>query len=400
MTKVIVLGGGASGFAAAIRAAECGAEVLIIEAQDKPLRKVAASGNGRCNLSNRKVDVSCYCTQTPDLLAGFLDQSALVCEFFERLGLLVRADSEGRLYPITNRARTVVDALCLRAEALGVRFATATVTSMHYLGDQWIVRTQGETYRGDVLIAALGSPASRSLGATDALYELFGKMQHIGLTPFRPSLVPLRTEPRYASLKGSRAFVRLSLHRGKDVVRREEGEVLFAEYGLSGVSVMQLSAFAVPGDVISIDILPDFSLAEVKRLLMDRVYSGTYPTVDRLLLGLVAKPISYALLKEAGLSPLDAPVTPKLSAGVDRLAHLVKDWPFTVTGDIGFESAQVALGGIRLDALDADLQSKSYPYLYFVGEGVDVTGLCGGYNLHWAWLSGLIAGERAASVRK
>ena len=152
--------------------------------------------------------------------------------------------------------------------------------------------------------------------------------------------------------------------------------------------------------MITIDCLPDLSLAEVKRLLMDRVNSGAYPTVDRLLLGLVAKPISYALLKEAGLSPLDAPVTPKLSAAVDRLAHLVKEWPFTVTGDIGFESAQVALGGIRLDALDADLQSKSYPCLYFVGEGVDVTGLCGGYNLHWAWLSGLIAGERAASVRK
>ena len=113
----------------------------------------------------------------------------------------------------------------------------------------------------------------------------------------------------------------------------------------------------------------------------------------------VAKPVSYALLKDAGLSPLDLRVSPDIEGNLDRLAALVKDWRFAVTGDVGMESAQVSLGGVRLDALDADLQSKSHPGLFFVGEGVDVTGFCGGYNLHWAWLSGLIAGERASNVR-
>ena len=399
MSRVIVLGAGASGYAAAIRAAECGAEVLLIDAQDKPLRKVAASGNGRCNLSNRTVGVDCYCTQTPQLLAGFLNRNRLVPDFFDRLGVLIRADEAGRLYPYTNRARTVVDALTLRAQTLGVRLAIEKFKSITFLAGDWWVYTDNACYRSDAVVVALGSPASRSLGATDTLSTLVASVKHVGMVPFSPSLVPLRTRPNHASIKGARCFVRLGLLRGKEVLRREEGEVLFTEYGLSGVAVMQLSALATSGDEISVDFLPDLAETDLRRFFADRVASRAYPTVDKLLLGLVAKPVSYALLKDAGLSPLDLRVSPDIEGNLDRLAALVKDWRFAVTGDVGMESAQVSLGGVRLDALDADLQSKSHPGLFFVGEGVDVTGFCGGYNLHWAWLSGLIAGERASNVR-
>jgi len=399
MSSIIVLGGGASGYAAAIRAADCGAKVMIVDAQDKPLRKVAASGNGRCNLSNSHISADCYCTQNPALLAGFLNQSALVTDFFRRLGVLTRADEEGRIYPYSNRARTVVDALTLRAERLGVKLVNERFLSCRRIANEWCVDTDAHSYRADAVVVALGSPASRSLGATETLADVVACHKQIGMVPFRPALVPLRTEPHYLSLKGSRQFVRLTLYRGKDVLRAEEGEVLYTEYGLSGVAVMQLSMVAGIGDDISVDSLPDTSLGEVRRMLRERARSGDYPTVDKLLIGLVDRPISYALLKVAGLSPLDMRITPKMDEAMDRLATALKDWRFGVSGDIGFDAAQVAAGGVRLDALDADLQSKSHPRLFFAGEGVDVTGFCGGYNLHWAWLSGLIAGERAAHTR-
>lgn len=390
MTKrVVILGGGASGYTAAVAAGSAGAEVILIERGGKPLRKVLASGNGRCNLSNQVVDVSCYCTQNPDTLAGFLSQSALVTEFWQDLGVLTRADEAGRLYPWSNQARSVADSLVLRAASLGVRTVSAEVISLSR-GDSWRVHTSVGDYFGDAVVVALGSSASPSLGATDAGLRLAAALD-VPFAPFVPSLVSLRTRPRYASLKGCRQFCRLTLRD-----RVEDGEVLFTDYGLSGVAVMQLSAFASAGDEVSIDLLPRLSLSEIRSLLFARLRSGVYPTAETFLVGLLDKPLSYALLKEAGLSPLDLPVSSVTPAMVERLSSVLKGWRFTVVESTGFDNAQVARGGVLLSALDESLQSISHRGLYFTGEVVDVTGLCGGYNLHWAWLSGLIAGCHAA----
>ena len=394
MTKrVLVLGAGASGYAAAIEAAAAGAEVTLLDHGDRTARKVLASGNGRCNLSNRHVDVSCYCTQNPLILQGFLDQSALVDDFFAMLGVHLRADDSGRLYPWSNRAQSVRDALCLIAEARGVTTLTATVTGLD-VAPRLTVHTDVGDYTADSVVVALGSTAAPSLGATDVGLRLACSLG-LDCRPFAPALTPLATTPHLPSLKGCRHFATLTLTGSTH--RVEEGEVLFTDYGLSGVAVMQLSAFARASDVLSLDLLPRLSDARLKTMLFDRFRSGAYPTVDKLLVGLVDKPLSFAVLKEAGISPLDMRVSSLRPPLLESLVAVLKGWRFVVSAPMDMASAQVASGGVLLPSLDAHLQSVVHPGVYFTGEVVDVTGLCGGYNLHWAWLSGIIAGRHAGA---
>ncbi len=395
MRRVAVLGAGASGYAAAISAARHkGVQVVLINREERTARKVLASGNGRCNLGNRAVSAAAYQTQDSKQLQTLLQRGASVEKFWRDLGLLIQEDAEGRLYPASNRAQTVRDALVLEAEALGVQTMVATVSAVRRQTNYYSVHTDVGDVEADAVVVALGNVAQPQLGASDCglcIARSFG----LSLAPARPSLVPLATVEHHPSLKGCRQWAALRL-TGKACDRREQGEVLFAEYGLSGIAVMQLSAFAEAGDRLTLDMAPTLTAESLQAALERRAASAKYATVDKLLVGLFDRPIAYALLKDAGISPLDLPCSALSGRQITRLVEVCKGWRFTVKGPLGYDAAQVAAGGVLLRGLDQNLQCLQSTGLYFAGEVLDVTGLCGGYNLYWAWLSGIVAGNGAA----
>ena len=395
MIDVVVLGAGASGYAAAIEAASLGAKVVLVEGA-KPCRKVLASGNGRCNLTAKGVDVGCYLTHEPTILAAVLRQSSAVDEFLSRVGIEVQYDASGRGYPRSHRAQSVAEALQLHAAHVGVRVqGEFAVSELRPIDGGWRVLSQtGESLSARRVVVALGSPAAPQLGGTGMGLTL---AEGLGLHvyPTAPALVPLRVRHPVASLKGCR--VECDVHLVGDGFRRvEHGEVLFADYGLSGIAVMQMSAYLEQGQTILLDLLPDRTEDEVYGMLVARQANGAYPTVDKWLVGILDRAVAFAVLKQGGISPLDLPTAKVSSKDIRRLATTLKAWPFAVTGPLGPEYAQVCSGGVDLAELH-DWQATKAPRVYWCGEVLDVTGQCGGYNLHWAWLSGILAGQHAAT---
>ena len=390
---LIVIGAGASGYAAAIRAAERGLSVKLLDGSAKTARKVSASGNGRCNLSNSDVTPSRYLSSDPDRLAEILAKGQGVVEdFFASLGVLTTSDEAGRLYPWSNRSSSVVDALTMAADKLGVERTTALVKGIRPQGEGYVVLTDGGALFAPQVVLAVGSPASPSVGGQDNPW-----IEGLGFdaVPYRPALVALKVDKRYFSLKGCRAKAQATLLDGGKPVKREEGEVLFGEGTLSGILSMQLSLYLgkCAHPEVELDLLPTLSEEEIASLLLRRLAGQK---ADKAFVGLLDKPIAYCLLKEEGVSLDETGVSPSRLAAV---AHRAKHWTFAVTGTLGLDAAQVALGGIKLSRLTSSMESIAHPGLYAVGEMVDVTGECGGYNLHWAWLTGILAAEEAASKR-
>ncbi len=386
---VVVIGAGASGYAAAVTARQKGAETLLLDASAKTARKVSASGNGRCNLSNLHVGVDCYRTDDPATLGAVLSADPqAVPLFFADLGVLTQPDDEGRVYPWSNRAASVTDALYLKADELGVARMTDEVKEVLPTKGGYVVRCAIGSVFARAVVVAVGSPASPTIGGRDnpwlaALAEV---------RPFLPALCPLKTDKKYFSLKGVRTFADLTLFDGDAPIAREKGEVLFGEGTLSGIAVMQLS-LSIPiarRPHISLDLFPTLSEEELYRMLSMRRKGDA----DKLFVGLCDKPIAYTLLKEEGigLSQGLADLTPDQ---IRALAHRAKNWSFGVTGTTGFDHAQVALGGVKLSSVYPNMESKTHPGLFFAGEVLDVTGVCGGFNLHWAWTSGIVAGRSA-----
>lgn len=395
--RILVLGAGASGYAAAIEAARLGADVLLLDAQQKTCRKVLSSGNGRCNLTAKGVDVTHYITHDPALLAPILAQSSEVDAFLRSVGIAVRYDDAGRGYPQSNRAQSVADALQLHAVHSGVQVVTGfVVRSLGATAHGYrVVALDGRFYEAPCVIVALGSAASPQLGGTDVGLAL-AKQLGLAIYPQRLSLVPLRVKRPIPSLKGCRVECVANIAGKAGVLSTQSGEVLFADYGLSGIAVMQLSAYYEEGATLSLDLFPSMDLTSLCDLLRSRRDGGAYPTLDKWLVGLLDRPIAYAVLKAAMLSPLDLPTRQVDNEGLVRLARVLKDWRFAVEGPLGAEFAQVCLGGVGLAQL-RDWQCDKAPAVYWCGEVLDVTGECGGFNLHWAWLSGVLAARQAAT---
>ncbi|MBO4534986.1 MAG: aminoacetone oxidase family FAD-binding enzyme, partial [Clostridia bacterium] len=317
---LIVIGAGASGYAAAITAAKMGLRVRLIDGSAKTARKVAASGNGRCNLSNLDVTPSRYSTSNPERLAEILALGqGKVADFFADLGVLTVADEAGRLYPWSNRSASVVDALVLSAQALGVEQTTAQVTGILPQGEGYLVQTDVGAFFAPQVIVAVGSPASPSVGGRDNPW-----VEALGLAtiPYRPALVALTVDKRYFSLKGCRAKAQATLSDGGKSVRKEEGEVLFGEGTLSGILSMQLSLdlpkCAHP--TVELDLLPTLSEEDVKQALIARREGQK---AEKLFVGLLDKPLAYCLLKEAGVSLDEISVS---DAKLAQVAHRAKHW--------------------------------------------------------------------------
>jgi predicted Rossmann fold flavoprotein len=395
--EILILGGGAAGLMAAICAKERnpGAKVTILEAGERVGKKLLSTGNGRCNLTNVGAAPISY-APAKGLDALIRMPPARVMEKFEGMGLVLRTEAEGRVYPASDAASSVLDTLRLTAEHLGAGEVTdfCAVRARAERGRFILEDAGGRRASGDRLIlAAGGRAASKRTG-----YDLARDLGH-SVTPLRPGLLPVKTDGAgIKGLNGVRVKCAATLLAGERAVLREEGEVLFKDFGLSGVAVFQLSrqlARQGSGCEVELDLLPHLSEREAGEFLRARAARLAWRGTDAFFLGMFHKNVARNLLEAAGVGP--GPVGAVAAERMDRLARIVKRWRHKVVGTPGFESAQVTVGGVPMDEVEArTLSSRVCPGLYFAGEILDVDGPCGGYNLNWAWASGAAAGESAA----
>lgn len=391
--EVVIVGAGASGLAAAIAAARRGAEVTVLEADVKPARKVLRTGNGRCNLTNaaiRAANPGSWMPRynDPAFVRPALEEldCAAIRDAFRELGLFTYEDSERRVYPVTNRARSVVDVLLGTCRELGIRIVldvpVARVVSSGS-GRPAAVAGDGAVFRGDAIVIACGCD------------EAFLHESGIPANGPQPVLGPLPTDPEWVRrMDGVRMRASLSVEaRTGKTLFREKGEVLFRKKGVSGIVVFDASRFATPGDTLALDLLPWMDAGELESEIARRL-EGADPLADAdaLFDGVLVREAAETLVSRA--SGRSHPQARDVVPG--EIARLAKRYTLTVTGMPTADGSQVVRGGIPTACVDPlAFELDDFPGVHACGEALDVDGACGGFNLHWAWASGILAGRTA-----
>ena len=399
MKKIIIIGGGASGMVAAVRAAENAEnQVMLLERQARVGRKLLATGNGRCNLTNTGAALNRYHGGDVSFAAPALEAypPEQVLEFFHGLGLKTVEEYGGRVYPASDHAASVLDVLRLALEKSNVEVITgAAVESVKHRSGKFTVTWAEGSAEADALIVACGGCAGSKLGGVTDGYALLQSLGH-SRTALHPALTQVRTVPDYPkALKGIRADARVRLLRGETELKNAKGDVLFTETGLSGTAIFEISrAAATGGSGLTVSL--GFTDEDEAAVLADlRVRRARWPQLaaNLILTGAVQSRLGQMLCKSVGISGGDT-VSDITDAQLAALARALRDFRLPVTGVSGFEAAQVTAGGIQTSEFDPQtMQSRIVPGLYTCGEVLDIDGDCGGFNLQWAWASGLLAGE-------
>ena len=400
-TDILVLGGGASGLAAAITAKVTApeADVRVAEALDRCGKKLLATGNGRCNIMNALAAPESYlCDRT--FVSPALDLYRQCWPaFWDALGVPLAVEGEGRMYPLVNQASAVLDALRLRLSDLGIEETTGfRAARIEKRGDGFTVSGPAGEISCKKLIVATGGKAGKGLGENDSFVSLLKPFGH-SFTRLYPALTCLKTEKRLLNgLKGVRLRGEISLWQGNEQLKSEVGEILFQDDGLSGIAAMQLSLTAAPL-IGSKELYARLSpLKNAAEALKKRVKLYPRRQAQQLLAGTVNRMIALNALKRAGIGPTEIAGT-LTEKQLEALAEALDQWCLPVVATGSFAEAQVMLGGANTKDFDSyTLESQKARCLYAAGELLDVTGPCGGYNLEWAWASGILAGQSAAKA--
>ena len=397
---IAVIGAGASGMMAALTAAETPEnKILLFERQARVGRKLAVTGNGRCNLTNTGAAPENYHGTQPEFaaraLAAFPPAAAL--DWFAAHGLLTVTEPGGRVYPLSNAANSVVDVLRFALAQPNITLHTGdAVTAVRRKGRGFVVETEGGQFPAERVIIACGGIAGAKAGGVRDGYTLLQSLGH-RRTALHPALVQLTTEPTYPrALKGVRADARVTLTQGRKVLARSAGEVQFTEKGVSGPAIFEISRAAScsgEGQTVTLDLLRDHGAPEFLAFLQTRRKLAPALPCEEVLTGTVHNRVGKMLLRYAdipGARPLGDVTDDELKA----LVRAAKGFALPVRGTEGFESAQITAGGICTDEFDPmTMGSLLVPGLYACGEVLDIDGDCGGYNLQWAWASGRAAGR-------
>lgn len=398
--KIAVVGGGASGMTAAIFAARKigGSNVVLCEALPRFGKKLLATGNGRCNITNSGASAADYYSDSPKTLENVLNSFSVssALDFFRSVGIESYEESEGRIYPLSEQASSVLDMLRFEIEKLGICCITdSRISGIKKLQNGFILSGK-EDITAEKVIIACGGMAAPNLGGCSDGVKLLTSLGHKS-EKTRPALTQLKTDSPYSgALKGSRAHCVVSLLRENKTVVNESGEVLFADNALSGIAVFNVSRFAKNGDIISLRLLPDLSKKQIYSMLERRAKNLCNLTLENYLNGMLNKRIANCVLKASDLSPLSRLVSSLNENELKKLCDTICSFRFTVIGLSDWKNAQVTRGGALLSQFDSDLQSKICKGIFACGETLNVDGKCGGYNLQWAWSSGAAAGLGAA----
>ncbi len=408
MKQICIIGGGAAGLAAAISAARSNtsARVLVIEKKEKPGKKILATGNGRCNLSNRDMTTDFYRSDHKELMGPVLDAFGYeeCTAFFEDLGLILK-NRDQYVYPRNDQAASVLDHLLQECTRLGVRFLKEeTVQSVTKGSRQFQIQTDKQKLFADQVILAAGGKASSKLGSDGSGYKIAKSFGHT-IVPVVPALVQLKVkENPLAPASGVRTQAQVSAYVNGSYAASDLGELQITANGISGIPVFQISRFISKGLYrkeqcsVILDVLPEYRQKNCKKLLKKLIGTKERLTVEDLLSGLFPLKLIPVILKQANIN--GKIYTSKLrEEDFDRLIHAFKHMELAITDTMGFESAQVCAGGVALSEIEIpSMMSKKCPGLYLTGELLDVDGICGGYNLQWAWATGYLAGIHTARL--
>lgn len=400
--KVCVIGGGASGMVAAIAAARAGADVTIMERNDRLGKKILATGNGKCNLGNRNLSIEHYYSEDLPFVSRILEQFDTddTIRFFHSIGLLIR-DKNGYLYPYSEQASSVLDVLRFEIVRLGIQVHTDCCIEKIVPWNQGGFQVWGSDQRFifDRVILATGSKASPKTGSDGAGYRL-AEALGLKLIPPIPALVQLRCRDTFwKGIAGVRTEAEIIVVRENRVLAKERGELQLTEYGISGIPTFQLSRvvnkllLTTKEVTLLIDFMPEQS-EDFFSLFFKDLKKQT-KTVEEYLAGLWNKKLLYLFLKKVGIDPAER-VRNVSRQALEQVYLFSRRFPVVCIGSNSFDQAQVCAGGVMLDELTDELEVKRLPGLFVTGELMDVDGKCGGYNLHWAWSTGYIAGEAAA----
>lgn len=403
---VLIIGGGAAGLMAAITAARNGAKTVVLEHKEKTGKKILSTGNGKCNYTNEEQGISYYRGEDPSFVVPVFEQFGFkeTIDFFKEIGVMPRV-KKGYYYPASEQASAILDVLRLEANFLRVEeVCNCEILRIWHEKNQFSVNTNIGNYATNSLIFATGLLAAPKTGSDGSAFPYIESFGH-HMIDIVPALVPLQGKQAFfKNLAGIRAEVQASLFVENTQICTERGELQLTDYGVSGISIFQLSRFATKALKkeqrvhILLDFLPDLPVDKVAELLENRFYKKEQKkTRVECLIGLFPRKLSEVFLKEAEIE-LDNRPEKILPNQIHILAKQIKALRVDVIGSRTYEQAQVCAGGIDTKEISPNtMESKLIKGLFFAGEIVDIDGMCGGYNLQWAWSSGYVAGLHAAN---
>ncbi|WP_027365612.1 BaiN/RdsA family NAD(P)/FAD-dependent oxidoreductase [Desulfotruncus alcoholivorax] len=406
--RVAVVGGGAAGLTAAIAARRRGAAVTVLERMNRVGKKILATGNGRCNMSNIDLGINHYHGRNPKFAFGALGRFdfSRTMEFFEELGIAWKVEEGGKVFPVSNQASSVLDVIRYEIERIGVEvICEAEVKGISKSGGEFILDLgNGSRFRADRVILTTGGKAAPNLGSNGSGYILARKMGHQVLEPF-PALVQLRLASNFLKqISGIKFDFQAEVLAGEKPVARAGGEILFTGYGISGPPILALSRTVgenlQKGEQVQLKliIIDYMTRDELEAFLIRRLEQQAHKDLPFSFVGFINKRLVPVLLKEAGLRDINKKAGQVTAGERNAILNILQDWRFEVTGTNSWVQAQVTAGGVDVKDIDnKTMESRLVKGLYFAGEILDIDGDCGGYNLQWAWSSGFVAGESAAT---
>ena len=392
--RIGIIGGGAAGLMAACVLSNCGHEAVVLERQPRVGKKLLATGNGRCNFTNLDIAAEHYHGSYANM-EEFLERfgAERIMQQFDSIGVPGIADEQGRVYPMSNAAASVLDALRLTVSENGgseiVDFDAVSVKP----GKVFSVRSaDGRTEKLDRVIVACGGAAAPKSGGCTGGYRILADLGH-KIVAQKPAIAPINTDVGLLKgLKGIRSRCTATLCDGEKPIAEESGEVLFADYGLSGICIMQLArkVHGLKQPEVSLDLAPGFDEGD----MYTRVRNLENRNLEDMLNGLVQRRLGYNILRAAGINDLTRTAGSLSRREISAIWRTLRGFKVKVKSVCGLENAQVTVGGAHMSQFDPyTFESKPVPGLYTVGEVCDVDGDCGGYNLHWAWASAMAAAE-------
>lgn len=409
MTQIVIIGGGASGLVAAIMAARNGAGVTVLERMQRVGKKLLATGNGRCNLANRYLDMSHYHGTHPEFVGGIFAQLGLekTLAFFESLGVSVQEEDEGRLFPASGQASSVLDVLRYEMDQLSVAEVCETIVQViqPVRGALKCVCGNGHVYEADRVIVCAGGKSAPNLGSNGGGYKLAQGLGHTIIEPF-PALVQVCLDAPYlnqiagVAIQGKAEVLVDGESRGTEI-----GELLFAKYGISGSAILklsrQVSEYTLKGrnTLLRLDLFPALSHEALYEQIRRRIMANSRKPTNFCFVGCIHKRLIPILLRVADISNPGGACGDLSHDEIERIAVAMKEWTIPCSGTQSWMFSQVTAGGVDVREVDSvTLESKRAPGVYFAGEVLDIDGDSGGYNLQWAWASGAVAGLHASST--
>lgn len=437
--KVCIVGGGASGLFAGILLARRGVGVTILEQNESPGKKLLATGNGRCNLTNIRLKKGAFRGEDPVFLETIIRAfpPKEVLSFFSDLGLLT-IEKEGWIYPLSEQSETVLHLLLAEAERWRIRIKNLEPVIAIHRSEKggknipgkdtasFLVQTKGWSYPCDTVVVATGGPASAVRGSSDKARD-FASAFSLKTLPYRPALVPLKIREPFASVwRGVRINGKIEILSENRPIAEATGQIQLTEYGISGIPVLEVSRFALASardgkeTIARLDFLPGYSSGELAAFLRKTALHHPEKSLKELLIGILPARLIPVILSDEHLdkkhgdfpsgrasgnpdshenrnpAPVQTGKEIRTAAGREeererealvRLAEKIKNFPVHIRKEASLKMAQVSSGGILTSELSPGMEARRVPGLFFIGEAVDCDGTCGGYNLQWAFSS-------------